>query len=116
MGEAGTVISAKTDYNSKGSDWLTGVTRPHLEVELCLGEVLVQSGRQVLRRGQNDAADTNITAVLPQLDTLMCAAAAGWESGASYLLVRSRITFQSRGKMLSFIRFLKTHKIFSRNS
>lgn len=39
-----------------------------------------------------------------------------WESGASYLLVRSRITFQSRGKMLSFIRFLKTHKIFSRNS
>lgn len=116
MGETATVTSAKTDCNSKGFDWLTGVTWPHLEVELCLGEVLVQSGRQVLRRGQNDAADTNITFVLPRPDTLMCAAAAGRESSASYLLVRSRITFQSRGKMLSFIRFLKTHKIFSRNS
>lgn len=29
----------------------------------------MQSGRQVLRRGQNDAADTNITFVLPRLDT-----------------------------------------------
>lgn len=64
MGEAGTVTNAKTDYNSKGFDWLTGATWPHLEVELCLGEVLVQSGRQVLRRGQNDAADTNISVVL----------------------------------------------------
>lgn len=110
MGETGNLTSAK------GFDWLTGVTWPHLEVELCLGEVLVQSGRQVLRRGENDAADTNIIVVLPRLHTLMRAAAAGWESGASYLLVRSRITFQSRGKMLSFIRFLKTHNIFSRNS
>lgn len=34
----------------------------------------------------------------------------------SYLLVRSLMMFQSRGKMLSFIRFLNTHMIFSRNS
>lgn len=34
----------------------------------------------------------------------------------SYLLVRSLMMFQSRGKMLSFIRFLNTHIIFSRNS
>lgn len=34
----------------------------------------------------------------------------------SYLLVRSLMTFQSRGKMLSFIRFLNTHKIFNKNS
>lgn len=34
----------------------------------------------------------------------------------SYLLVRSLMTFQSRGKILSFIRFLNTHKIFSKNS
>lgn len=63
-------------WNWNGLDWLTGVTWPHLEVELCLREVLVQSGRQVLRRGQNDAADTNIMVVLPRLDTLMPAAAA----------------------------------------
>lgn len=34
----------------------------------------------------------------------------------SYLLVRSRITFQSLGKILSFIRFLNTQRIFNRNS
>lgn len=37
-------------------------------------------------------------------------------SGTSYLLVRSLMTFQSRGKILSFIRFLNTHKIFNKNS
>jgi len=32
------------------------------------------------------------------------------------LLVSSRMTFQSRGNILSFIRFLNTQKIFSKNS
>lgn len=32
------------------------------------------------------------------------------------MLVRSRITFQSLGKILSFIRFLNTQRIFNRNS
>lgn len=34
----------------------------------------------------------------------------------SHLLVSSRMTFQSRGNILSFIRFLNTQKIFSKNS
>lgn len=37
-------------------------------------------------------------------------------SSASYLLVSSLMMFQSRGKILSFIRFLNTHRIFNKNS
>lgn len=46
----------------------------------------------------------------------LCLTSCRGEFLASYLLVRSLMMFQSRGKILSFIRFLNTHKIFNKNS
>lgn len=57
--------------------------------------------RMMLHTHKNGASDTEGHAHLTQ---------------GSYWLLRSLMVFQSRGKMLSFIRLLNTHKIFIRSS
>ncbi len=49
--------------------WSVNVS--YLKVKVGLGEVLVQSGRQVLRCGQDDAAHRQFMCYLMQLQTAM---------------------------------------------
>lgn len=84
----------------------------------------MQSRAELLGRGQDDAAGSETHQQLLLGDDAFCSClvivmrvkAAWGVVRESYLLVSSLMMFQSRGKILSFIKFLNMHRIFNKKS